>query len=145
MLLFWFDFELEKFCVSLGRAVRTVCQPWRKTSLSACYWNASCWHCLFGELYPVIRERGWSHVILWRKINRNLIAWGGKTDLEASICMRVVHLICNLLGLRLTRIKLGGLVWQARLQCRLSKPSIILSVFLSGAAAVKLLLTFSLV
>lgn len=65
--------------------------------------------------------------------------------MEALICVRVAHLICNLLELRLTRIKLGGLVWQARLQCRLSKPSIILSIFLSRAVAVKLLLTFSLV
>lgn len=70
----------------------------------------------------------------------------GKEDkLEASVCVRVAHLIWNLLVLRLTRIKFGGLVWWDRLQCRLNKPSIILSIFLSRAAAVKLLLTFSLV
>lgn len=58
--------------------------------------------------------------------------------------VRIAQLICNLLELRLTRIKLEGLVWQGRLQCRLSKPSIILSIFLSRAAAVKLLLTLQL-
>lgn len=58
--------------------------------------------------------------------------------------VRIAQLICNLLELRLTRIKLEGLVWQDRLQCRLSKPAIILSIFLSRAAAVKLLLTLQL-
>lgn len=79
-----------------------------------------------------------------RKINRNLIAWGEETDLEASVCVKTAHFICNLFELRLTRIKLKGLIWQDRLQCRLRKPSVILSIFLSRAAAVKLLLTLQL-
>lgn len=85
IILVWF-WAWNVLCLSLGRTVRTVCQPQRKASLSVCYWNASCWHCLFGELYPVIQKSLVSCDLNVRKINRNLIAWGEETALEAPVC-----------------------------------------------------------
>lgn len=70
--------------------------------------------------------------------------WGEETNSETSVCVRLVHLICNLLELGLMRVKVEGLLWQSRLLCRLSEPSIILNTFLARAAAVKLLLTLQL-
>lgn len=73
-----------------------------------------------------------------------LRTWGEETNSETSVCVRLVHLVCKLLELRLTRVKVEGLLWQNGLQCRLSKISIILNIFLARAAAVKLLLTLQL-
>lgn len=68
IILVWF-WAWNVLCLSLGRTVRTVCQPQRKASLSVCYWNASCWHSVsLGNCTQLSRKESG---FMWLKCEEN--------------------------------------------------------------------------